>query len=136
METLWLDLKYALRILAKGPGFAAIAVLTLALGIGATTAIFSVVNGVLLQPLPYEQAGRLVMLREISLEGNPMNVPEQNYLDWHAGAQSYERMAIYNSFDATIAGGSESVATLASSVSADFFDVLRVKPFLGRLLGP
>jgi predicted permease len=136
METLWQDLRYGARQLARAPGFTAVAVLTLALGIGATTAIFSVVNGVLLQPLPYDQPDRLVMLREISREGNQMNVPEQNFLDWQAGARSYERMGFYNSFEANLAGGSEPVRTLASVVSSDFFSVLRVQPFLGRLLGP
>ncbi len=91
MDTLWQDVKFGARMLAKHPGFTAVAILTLALGVGATTAIFSVVNGVLLQPLPYERPGELVMLREISKEGNQMNVPEQNFLDWHVAAQSYER---------------------------------------------
>jgi len=136
METLWQDVKYSARMLAKNPGFTAVAVLTLALGIGACTAIFSVVNGVLLQPLPYDQPGQLVMLREISREGNQMNVPEQNFLDWQQGTHSYERMGFYNSFEASIAGGYEPVRTLASQVSTDFFVVLRVKPFLGRALGP
>ncbi len=136
METLWQDLKYSARQLARNPGFTVVAVLTLALGIGATTAIFSVVNAVLLQPLPYDQPDRLVTLREISREGNQMRVPEQNFLDWQQGTWSYERMAFYNSFEANVAGGSEPVRTLTSMVSTDFFAVLRVKPFLGRLLGP
>ena len=136
METLWQDLKYGARQLLRNPGFTAVAVLTLALGIGANTAIFSVVNGVLLQPLPYEQPGRLVMLREISREGHQMNVPEQDFLDWQQGTHSYDRMGFYNSFEASVAGGSEAVRTLASSISDEFFHVLRAKPFLGRLLGP
>ncbi len=136
MDTLWQDLKYGLRQLVRNPGFASVAVLTLALGIGATSSIFSFVNGVLLRPLPYDEPGQLVTLREISREGNQMNVPEQNFLDWQQGTRSYERMAFYNSFEANVAGGSEPVRTLTSMVSADFFAVLRVKPFLGRLLGP
>ena len=136
METLWQDLKYGARQLLRNPGFTAVAVLTLALGIGANTAIFSVVNGVLLQPLPYEQPGRLVMLREISREGHQMNVPEQDFLDWQQGTHSYDRMGFYNSFEASVAGGSEAVRTLASSISDEFFHVLRANPFLGRLLGP
>jgi len=136
METLWQDVKFGARMLAKNPGFTAVAVLTLALGIGATTAIFSVVNGVLLQPLPYDQPGQLVTLREVSREGNQMSVPEQNFLDWQQSTRSYERMAFYNSWEVNVAGGNEPVRTLASDVSNDFFDVLGVKPFLGRLLGP
>ena len=135
METLWQDVKYGARMLAKNPGFTIVAVLTLALGIGANTAIFSVVNGVLLRPLPYDEPDLLVSLREISQEGHQMSVPEQNFLDWQQATRSYVRMGFYNSFEANIAGGNEPVRTLASQVSADFFDVLRVKPFLGRALG-
>lgn len=136
METLWQDLKYGVRMLRKNAGFTLVAVLTLALGIGANTAIFSVVNGVLLRPLPYDEPGRLVTLREISREGNQMNVPEQNFLGWQQSTKSYEGMAFYNSWEVNVSGGSEPVRTLASDVSASFFDVLRVKPFLGRLFGP
>jgi len=136
MNTLWQDLRYAARMLAKSPGFTAVAVLTLALGIGACAAIFSVVYGVLLRSLPYDEPERLVTLREISREGHQMNVPEQNFLDWRQSTHSYERMAFYNSWEANVAGGSEPVRTNASNVSADFFDVLRVKPFLGRLFAP
>src|SRR5213594_3246494 len=92
------DLRYALRSLAKTPGFSVVAILTLALGIGGCTAIFSVVNGVLLQPLPYDRSDQLVMLRELSGKGTPMNVPEQNFLDWQSAAQSFEHMAFYNTF--------------------------------------
>ncbi|HEV8334794.1 MAG TPA: ABC transporter permease [Candidatus Polarisedimenticolia bacterium] len=130
------DVRYAIRSLAKTPGFSILAILTLALGIGGCTAIFSVVNGVLLQPLPYDRPDQLVMLRELSAEGTPMNVPEQNFLDWQSGAQGFERMAFYNTFDAAVAGGSEPARAQASEVSEDFFDVLRVKPFIGRAFLP
>ena len=130
------DLRYSIRSLAKAPRFSFVAILTLALGIGGCTAIFSVVNGVLLQPLPYDRPDQLVMLRELSDKGTPMNVPEQNFLDWQSGAQSFERMALYNTFESAIAGGSEPVRAQASQVSEEFFDVLRVKPFIGRALLP
>jgi putative ABC transport system permease protein len=132
METLWQDLRFAVRMLLKRPGPVLTAVTTLGLGIGATTAIFSVVHGVLFRPLPYPQPERLVALREVSRDGNQMNVPEQNFLDWQVASRSYERMAFYNAFETSITGGSEPVRALVSQVSSDFFEVLKVKPFLGR----
>src|SRR5262245_13119496 len=132
METLGQDLRFAARMLMKRPGPALTAVATLALGVGATTAIFSVVHGVLLRPLPYEQPERLVVLRELSQDGNQMNVPEQNFLDWREATHSYEHIAFYNAFEASVAGGSEPVRALVSQVSSDFFEVLKVQPFLGR----
>jgi putative ABC transport system permease protein len=134
MSSFLTDLRYAVRSLAKAPGFSLVAILTLALGIGGCTAIFSVVNGVLLQPLPYDRPYQLVALREVSDKSTPMNVPEQNFLDWQSGARSFERMAFYNLFDAAVTGGSEPVRAQASEVSEGFFDVLRVKPFIGRPL--
>ena len=136
MSSFLVDIRYAIRSLAKAPGFSLVAILTLALGIGGCTAIFSVVNGVLLQPLPFDRPDQLVMLRELSDKGSPMNVPEQNFLDWQSGARSFERMAFYNLFESAVAGGSEPVRAQASMVSEDFFEVLRVKPFLGRPLLP
>ena len=136
MNSILGDFRYAIRSLAKAPGFSVVAILTLALGIGGCTAIFSVVNGVLLQPLPYERPDQLVMLRELSDKGSPMSVPEQNFLDWRSGAQSFEGMAFYNTFDSAVAGGSEPVRAQASEVSEGFFDLLRAKPFIGRALLP
>jgi len=130
------DLRFAVRALAKQPGFASVAILTLALGIGACTAIFSVVNGVLLQALPFDRPDQLVMLRELSDKGTPMNVPEQNFLDWQAGAQSFERMGFYNTFESGVAGGSEPVRAQVSQVSEEFFSVLRAQPVIGRVLLP
>src|ERR1700716_3792707 len=93
------DLKFALRQLLKNPGFTAVAVLTLALGIGANTAIFSVVNAVLLRPPPFKEPERLVTLWERNpLQGYEQNMPAPaNYLDWKAEAKSFDRMAIFNS---------------------------------------
>jgi predicted permease len=130
------DLRHAIRSLAKAPGFSFVAIFTLALGIGGCTAIFSVVYGVLLQPLPFDRPDQLVMLRELSDKGTPMNVPEQNFLDWQSGAQSIESMAFYNMFESAVAGGSEPVRSQVSMVSEGFFDVLRAKPFMGRPLLP
>src|SRR5437773_12452005 len=91
------DLRYALRQLAKSPGFAAVTILTLALGIGACTAIFSVVNAVLLRPLDYPDPARLVVIRETQLPEFPeFSVSPPNYLDWEKQTKSFENLAAYS----------------------------------------
>src|SRR5579859_5443006 len=99
METLWKDLKYGIRILARSPGFATVAIVTLALGIGANTAIFSVVEGVVLAPLPYSQPDRLVTVWE-----NNQRIPRffasyPDFQDWQHGAQSFQQMGAFTSQD-------------------------------------
>src|ERR1700720_3526493 len=94
VETSWQDLRFAARMLRKSPGFASVAILTLALGIGANTAIFSLVNGVLLRPLPYRNPNRLTMVWEKSRDGSPENVGYATYLDWKAQNKSFEQLAI------------------------------------------
>src|SRR5215210_8105303 len=105
MTTLLQDLRFGARMLWKRPGFTAVAVLTLALGIGANTAIFSLVSAVLLKPLPFPEAERLVMLWEdASSIGFPQNTPAPaNFVDWKAQTQSFERMAatLFVSFNLT-----------------------------------
>lgn len=132
METLIKDLRFGIRSLAKRPGFTALAVLTLALGIGASTAIFSVVDGVLLRSLPYPDAEQIVQLREINERGGRMPFAEPNFLDVRARSHSFEGIAQYNGQLATVTGGSEPVRASTYVVSADFFNVLGVKPLLGR----
>jgi putative ABC transport system permease protein len=134
VDSLIQDLRYAARTLTKSPGFTLVAVLTLALGIGATTAIFSVVNGVLLKPLPYGSPGRLVMVWENNGRGNAHNVVNPaNYLDWRARARSFSDMGIFSWAAATLAGDRpEHVSGLA--VSVNMFDILGVRPLLGRTL--
>ena len=128
------DLRYAMRGLGKTPGFAAVAILTLALGIGGCTAIFSVVNGVLLQSMPFEKPEQLVMVRGITREGRPMGtLPDQVFRDWQGATQSFESMAFYNWGESSVAGGNEPVRAVAASVSKDFFKVMRVQPLMGRL---
>src|SRR6202163_4095031 len=107
---LWLDelvrdLRYGARMLRKSPGFTAVAVLTLALGIGANTAIFSLVNGVLLRPLPYRNPDRLTMVWEKSRAGSPDNVGYATYLDWKAQNKSFEQLAIYSSWQPVLQVG-------------------------------
>ncbi|HEV2416934.1 MAG TPA: ABC transporter permease [Terriglobia bacterium] len=132
MSTLFQDLKFGLRMLAKHPGFTAVAVITLALGIGATTAIFSVVNGVLLSPLPYPQPGRLMILSETSRDFQNMSVSYPNFLDWQRQNRTFSSMAAFrgDEFNLTQASGAEVVSALM--VGADFFKTLGVPPALGR----
>jgi len=132
METLKRDLRYVLRSLARTPGFFVVTVLTLALGIGATTAIFSVVNGVVLQPLPYPGSERIVQLFQIDKDGNRMSVSEPNFTDWKLETRAFDAMATWRSDMITVNGLNEPVRALSASVTREFFDVLATKPQLGR----
>ncbi|MGI8436413.1 MAG: ABC transporter permease [Chthoniobacterales bacterium] len=128
------DFKYALRTLLKTPAFSIIAVLTLALGIGSSTAIFSVADAVLLRPLPYPQQERIVELRELDAKARPMAFAEPNFDDFRARNHSFEALARYAMGPDAVVGGSEPVQTEVCSASADFFRVLGVQPALGRLI--
>ncbi len=134
MRNLWLDLRYGARMLLKKPGFTLIAVLTLALGIGANTAIFSVVNAVLLRPLPYAEPESLVALWESNTrrpEGrNAISYP--NFFDWRAQSKSFERMASYYTNDMAFTGIATPVNLRSAVVSPELFGTLGVKPQLGR----
>ncbi|HKE58415.1 MAG TPA: ABC transporter permease [Pyrinomonadaceae bacterium] len=136
METLIKDLRVSLRSLRKRPGFTLITILTLALGIGASTAIFSVVDGVLLRPLPYPHAEQLVQLREINSRGGRMAFAEPNFLDVRARSHVFAGVAQYNQFLTTVTGGTEPVRAPTCEVSADFFNVLGVQPIVGRTFTP
>jgi putative ABC transport system permease protein len=134
MNILWQDLRYAARMLLKKPGFTLIAVITLALGIGANTAIFSVVNAVLLRPLPYAEPGRLVALWESNKQKldsrNSISYP--NFFDWRAQNQSFELMASYYTSGMALTGVATPVNLRSAVVSPDLFAVLGVNPQLGR----
>ncbi|MEJ2185504.1 MAG: ABC transporter permease [Gemmatimonadota bacterium] len=137
---LWSDVRFGLRMLRRNPSFTAMAVLVLALGIGANTAIFSAVNAVILRPLPFRDPGRLYMLTESNPEKGWVHniVAPANMLDWQAGVKAFEGVAAYEDFvaQAVLTGdGPPQVLTLAS-VTGDFFDVLGVTPELGRGLRP
>jgi putative ABC transport system permease protein len=135
------DLRYAMRQLRKAPGFAAVAVITLALGIGANTAIFSVVNGVLLRPLPFKSADRLVRIWHVppakSFPGmKTFSVSAANYIDWQKQNDVFEKMAIYSYHGFTLTGGDKPEQLDGTAVSADFFSTLGVQPEIGRALSP
>ncbi|MGZ5004626.1 MAG: ABC transporter permease, partial [Chthoniobacterales bacterium] len=126
------DLKFAIRSLLKRPGFTFVAIITLALGMGAATAIFSVVDAVLLRPLPYPQQERLVEIRELDERGRGMDVCEPNYNDLAARSRSFEAIARYAIWTQPVAGGHEAVRTNACPASGDFFRALGVRPMTGR----
>ena len=132
METLIKDIRYGVRSLLARPGFTALALFTLALGIGACTAIFSVVDGVLLRSLPYPDAERIVQLREVNSAGVQIAFAEPNYLDVRDRSRTFEAIAQYNGALTTVTGGSEPVRAPVFVVSADFFRVLGTKPVVGR----
>jgi ABC-type lipoprotein release transport system permease subunit len=136
METLLKDIRYGFRSLAKRPSFTAIAVLTLALGIGASTAIFSVVDGVLLRSLPYPDAGQIAQLREVNESGNRIPFAEPNFIDLHSRSRSFESMAQYAGQLMTVTGGMQPVRVRTFFVSSEFFNVLGVKPVAGRTFLP
>ncbi len=126
------DFKYALRSFGKRPGFSLVAIATLALGIGASTAIFSVLDAVLLRPLPYPEQERLVEVRELNETGRGMPFAGANFEDLVARSRSFEGLASYNFTPEAIAGGVEPIRINACAASPDFFRVLGVKPALGR----
>ena len=128
-----IDFRYALRMLLKSPGFSLVAILTLGLGIAASTAIFSVVDAVLLRPLPYPQPERVVELRELDEHGRSMPFTDPNVEDLQRQSRSFEAIARYNAGTEAVAGGSEPVRTTVCAASKDFFRVLGVQPFIGRL---
>jgi len=132
------DLLYAWRTLRKSPGFTSVAVLTLALGIGASTAMFSVINAILLRPMPYAQPEQLVRLWEDSTNaGFPQNTPAPaNYFDWKAQAKSYSHMAAFRRQSLTLASNGEPTRLEAMQTDADLFPLLGVQPFLGRTFQP
>src|SRR5204863_8762956 len=129
------DLKFALRQLIKNPGFTAVAVLTLALGIGANTAMFSVVNAVLLRPLPFKEPARLVTVWERNpKQGYDQNVAAPaNFLDWKAQSQSFEQLAMFDvARGYNLTGTDEPARVNGFAVTANLFQTLGVNPAIGR----
>jgi putative ABC transport system permease protein len=133
MGTLFQDLRYGFRMLRKSPGFTAIAILTLALGIGANTAIFSVINSALLRPLPFKDSGQLVQLWETEVSPGTYPFAGADYLDWQSQNHTLEATTLFSwgeAYNASLSGDSDSA--MGISTQANFFSVLGVEPILGR----
>jgi len=128
MQTLWQDLRYCVRSLAKSPGFAVLAILALGLGIGANTAIFSVVNGVLLRPLAYGDPGRLVVI----LHEGQWPVSPDDYLDWRRQSRSFQQMGAAQVWSAALTGRDNAEELPGMQVSPNMFSILGVPPLRGR----
>jgi putative ABC transport system permease protein len=137
LDALRQDIRFTLRSLLRQPAFALIAILTLGLGIGANTAIFSVVNGVLLSPLPYREPERLVLLWESVTDLPQITVAYPDYLDWRRRAKSFEDLAVYDEGDSyTLTGAGDPETITGHLASGNLFSLLGIQPALGRLLSP
>jgi len=134
LESVLADIRFGWRVLWKSPGFAIVAMLTLALGIGATTAVFSVAYGVLLRPLPYPQPEQLFLISQDSKSENAGNwrVTALDYLDMRERSRTFSGAASYAGTGMVFSGGGETEFVLGQRVSANLFSVLQVKPILGR----
>jgi putative ABC transport system permease protein len=130
---LWQDVRYGARMLLKNPGITSVVILALALGIGANTAIFSVVNAVLLRPLPYAESDRLVFLSESSKTMDEISVSYPNFSDWRKLNQSFESIGVFNRNSYNLVGSGEPERILTAQASADLFTALRVQPAIGRI---
>jgi predicted permease len=136
MNTLLQDIRYGIRTLAKTPGFTAIAILTLALGIGANSALFSVVNGVLLNPLPYSEPERLISVYANTSDFGHSSVTYLNFVDWQKNNRSFSWLAARRSDDLILTGVGEGERVRGVMISADFFSVMGVEPIAGRTFRP
>jgi MacB-like periplasmic core domain len=130
------DLRYAIRLLRNSPGFSAVAIATIAIAIGANTAMFSFVNGVLLSPLPYPESDRIVRVLERHPNGGLNGISSLNYLDWTNQNTAFEYIAAEVGWRATLTGGDEPVSIRGARVSAHYFDIFGAKPALGRAFLP
>src|SRR5262245_32383407 len=132
------DLRYAVRGLRRRPGFATLAIAIMAVGIGANTAVFSVVNGVLLKSLPYPDADRIVVVRTTSLKTGEINplVTLGDFLDWRAQSASFEAMATYRGGDAPVTPGDTAEFARHANVDVQMFRVFQIEPVIGRTFGP
>jgi len=136
MTALIQDLRFAVRMLAKSPGFTIVAVLTLALGIGANTAIFSIVNAVLLRPLPFKDSSHLVRLRETHKNVGNVSVSYPDFLDWREQSHSFLAMSVINNVGFHLSGIAQPENIGGYAVSPNFLALVGVRPVLGRDLLP
>jgi putative ABC transport system permease protein len=135
MATLWQDVRYGFRRLARNPGFSLFVVLLMAVGVGGSTTVFSIVNAFLLRPLPYHEPNRITFLRQRTLQGRNVGVSYLNYLDWRQQARSFDDLGCYffNSFPVNVPGADLPEMCSLGVVSSSFFHVLGVAPCRGRL---
>ena len=136
MRTLFADLRYSFRVMSRTPSFAVAVVSVLALGIGANAAIFSIVNAVLLRPLPFEEPERLVRVFTRTPGGRPFELSPGKFYDWQRDAQSFEGMAMYRFEEFALGGTGTARAIEAGAVGAGFFEIVRARPSLGRTFRP
>ena len=136
MISFWQDVRYGLRVLLKNPGFTAIAILTLALGIGANTALFSVVNAVLLNPLPFANPNELVAVYAKSPTFEESSIAYPNFLDWQKDNHSFASLSAFRSDDYNMTGAGEPERVHTHMISAEFFTALAMQPLLGRAFRP
>jgi putative ABC transport system permease protein len=132
MEKLIQDLRYGMRTILKQPGFTAIAVIALALGIGANTAIFSIVNAVLLRPLPFANPDGIMMVFNTAEKENRIPVSYPDFIDWRERQQSFELLSAYSSRDFTLTGTGDPVRLRGAMVTGELLPILGVQPKLGR----
>ena len=136
MGTIFEDLRHSFRLLRRSPGFTSVSVLTLALAIGATTAIFSVVYGVLLRPLPYSDPGRIMAIFEVRTDGGWMRLADPNFDDFRNQNHTFQSIAKYSSYVVSVSGGSQPTRTMVANVTPEFLRVFRVQPMIGRDFQP
>src|SRR5262245_42540666 len=136
METLFQDLRFGVRLLLRNRGLTLIALVALTLGIGANSAIFSVVNAVLLKPLSYPDADRLMRVSEKSPQFDAMSVSYMNYADWRDKNSSFEKMAIYQNVGYNLSTPEGADRVFGRRVSANFFSILGISPAIGRDFQP
>jgi putative ABC transport system permease protein len=132
MSGFWQDFRYAARVLGKNPGTTAVMVFTLALAIGATTAIFSVVYGVLLRPLPYSGADRIMAVSEVNSNGRPSRLADPNFDDFRDQSRSFQSIAKYSANTASVSGASQPTRTRVAAVTPEFLTVFGIEALLGR----
>ncbi|MGA8224043.1 MAG: ABC transporter permease [Candidatus Acidiferrales bacterium] len=136
LETLWADARYGVRLMMRSPGFTIVAVLTLALGIGANTAIFSIVNAVLLSPLPFPHPEQLVTLHESKPNFQTGSISYPNFRDWQRNNTTFSSIAVSRALSFSLTGAGEAEQVFAEFISSDFFPLLGVNPVIGRQLAP
>jgi len=139
LDRLRQDVHYAFRALARSPGFAAAAILTFALGIGVNTAMFTVLNGVLLRPLPFKDPDRLYLVShrpDNAMFAREASMLDRQYVEYRRQTRTFEATTSYNTFPTTLTGAGEPARIATTAVTAGFFDVLGVRPSLGRAFGP